>query len=80
MDEEEPLVIEFGDKPTSGTTLTWLWGRDDFDGTRTDRYCANDGHVYERMIPPGGGYCHELQGTVPGREPVWTRVPPELEH
>jgi hypothetical protein len=70
MDEDEPIVIEYSDKPTSGMTLTWLFGRDEFDGTRIDRYCANDGYVYERVVPPGGGYCPELQGTVLGREPV----------
>lgn len=74
MDREEPIVLEHGDKPTSGMTLTWLWGRDEPDGTRIDRYTASDGYFYERMVPPGGGYCPELQGTRPGREPVWTRI------
>jgi hypothetical protein len=72
MDKEGPIIIEHGDKPTCG--WTWLWGRDESDGTRIDRYAANDGYLYERMIPPGGSYCPELQGTVPGREPVWTRI------
>jgi hypothetical protein len=76
MDEEEPIVIEHGDKPAHGTTLNWLWCRDEPDGTRIDRYSANDGYSYERMIPPGGGYCYELRGTVPGREPVWKRIGP----
>lgn len=76
MDEKEPIVLELGDKPTPGTTLNWLWGRDEPDGTRIDRYSANDGYLYERMIPPGGGHCYELRGTVPGREPVWTRIGP----
>jgi hypothetical protein len=72
MDKEEPIFIEHGERPTC--TATWLWGRDESDGTRIDRYAANDGYLYERMIPPGGGYCPELQGTVPGREPVWKRI------
>jgi hypothetical protein len=78
MDQEEPVVIEHGDKPMCG--MTWLWGKDESDGTRIDRYAANDGYLYERMVPRGGGYCYELRGTVPGREPVWTRIGPTREH
>lgn len=74
MDQEEPIIVEHGDKPPCG--WTWLWGRDEPDGTRIDRYAANDGYSYERMIPHGGSYCPEMQGTRPGREPVWTRIGP----
>ena len=74
--DQEPIVIEHGDKPTPGMTLNWLWGRDEPDGTRIDRYSTNDGYFYDRMVPTGGGLCPDLQGTVPGREPVWTRIGP----
>lgn len=47
MDQEDPVVIELGDKPNCGRT--WLWGRDEPDGTRIDRYAANDGYLYERI-------------------------------
>jgi hypothetical protein len=48
-------------------TLTWLRGSDERDGTRIDRYSANDGYFYERMVPRGVGYYVDLQGARPGR-------------
>ena len=72
MNQEEPLFVENGDKPSCA--ITWEWGRDEPNGDRIDRYVGADGCLYERMIPSGGGYCPELQGSVPGREPIWTRL------
>src|SRR5258706_469674 len=71
MEGEEPFFVENGEVPRC--TVTWEWGRDESDGSRIDRYACADGYLYERMIPRGGGYCPEVQGSVPGREPTWTR-------
>jgi hypothetical protein len=70
--DEDPVFIQHGDVPSC--TVTWEWGRDESDGSRIDRYVGNDGNYYERIIPKGGGYCPEVQGTISGLEPFWQRI------
>jgi hypothetical protein len=64
MNQEEPFLVEHGDKPSC--TITWEWGRDELNGDRLDRYSGADGFLYERMTPSGGGYCPEIAGQCAG--------------